>query len=243
MKKIQMIANRETNFVYHMLSVARCGYDNAYGAKYRDYYPAELLEILKKHEALITCEGGKYWGALYTMLVSVPATGHKTAKEYYQGIISDIDSGELAECYKDYSLIEPALEISKVMVQCYDCYVEKVWPEDKRLIEAYIAETMPLFENSDFTERAEEVVGCKLPTDFFYATMVASIDGGAEAIDISEDQDVFGIERSPEWAFRFIGHEFIVYLLKEKLKDEDAFKGIETWEYTEGLAEEYFNKI
>ena len=29
MNRIRLIANRETNFIFHMLSVAQCGYDNA----------------------------------------------------------------------------------------------------------------------------------------------------------------------------------------------------------------------
>ena len=41
MNKIQMTASRETNFIYHMMSVARCGYDNEYGARWRKDYPTE----------------------------------------------------------------------------------------------------------------------------------------------------------------------------------------------------------
>jgi hypothetical protein len=49
MNKIKMIADRETNYIYHMLSVAKCGYNNDYGAKYRSDYPEEDLVKLKKH--------------------------------------------------------------------------------------------------------------------------------------------------------------------------------------------------
>ena len=36
--KIKFVANRDTNYVFHMLSVAKCGYDNEYGEKYRTRY-------------------------------------------------------------------------------------------------------------------------------------------------------------------------------------------------------------
>ena len=62
MNKIRMIASRKANYIYHMLSVARCGYDNDYGAKYRGDYPQEDLALLKKHERLMTCAGGSHWG-------------------------------------------------------------------------------------------------------------------------------------------------------------------------------------
>ena len=38
-------------------------------------------------------------------------------------------------------------------------------------------------------------------------------------------------------------HEFIIYLLVEALADENAFKNLETWSLTEGLAEYYLKKI
>ena len=48
MNKIRFDANMDTNYVFHMLSVAKCGYDNAYGEFYRDLYPAEDWQCLKK---------------------------------------------------------------------------------------------------------------------------------------------------------------------------------------------------
>lgn len=44
MNKIKLIANRETNYVYHMLSVAKCGYDNDYGRKYRGLYEEQVKQ-------------------------------------------------------------------------------------------------------------------------------------------------------------------------------------------------------
>jgi hypothetical protein len=72
---------------------------------------------------------------------------------------------------------------------------------------------------------------------------VTSVEDGAEAIDISDEQDVFGIEREPIDAVYFIGHEFIIYLLFHALRNENAFKHVDTWAATEGLAEFYLKKI
>ena len=242
MNKIKMIASRETNYIYHMLSVARCGYDNDYDAKYRDDYPKEDLAILKEHESLITCAGGSHWGELYSLMICYPITEWTgDAKSFYQWIVDQADSGEVPEHY--LALAPAARDIAEVMVRNYDHYIHDVWPEDKRILQDYIAQVMPLFEKDDFTERAEAAVGCKLPVEAFYPTMVTSIQHGANAIDISDTQDVFGISRSPEDSFLFIGHEFIIYLLKQALREEDAFKRFETWEVTEALAEYYLQKL
>lgn len=238
-----MIANRETNFVFHMLSVARCGYDNSYGTKYRKDYPEQLLNTLKKHEQLITCSGGNHWGKLYTPLISIPACGSVSAKEYYQEFLRRINSGEAPEYCTDHRLFLPAAEIADTMSRCYNHYISQIWPNDMVTLETYIAETMPLFERSELSARAEDLVGCNLPAECFLATMVASTEDGAEAIDISENQDVFGVARAPEWAFRFISHEFIIFLLKRALHGEDAFRRLETWGLTEGLAEYYCKQL
>ena len=242
MNKIKMIADRETNYIYHMLSVAQCGYDNGYGAKYRGDYPEEDLAALKKHERLITCAGGSHWGELYTLMLCYPAA-HWTgdAKSFYREIIRQADSGDVPEQY--LALVPAAREIAEVMVRNYDHYIHDIWPEDQKLLEDYIARVMPLFEQSSFSERAETVVGCTLPVEAFHPSMVASVQNGAEAIDISETQDIFGISRSPEDSFLFIGHEFIIYLLKQALREEDAFRRFETWEPTEALAEYYLKKL
>ena len=184
MNKIRMIADREANYIYHMLSVARCGYDNDYGAKFRGDYPLEDLALLKKHEGLITCAGGSHWGELYTLMICWPiAEWTGDAKSFYREIIDQADRGEVPEHY--LALAPAAREIAEVMVRNYDHYVRGIWPEDSRLLEDYIARVMPLFERDGFTERAEAVVGCKLPVEAFCPTMVTSVRGGAEAIDIS----------------------------------------------------------
>ena len=51
------------------------------------------------------------------------------------------------------------------------------------------------------------------------------------------------IGRSAADEARFIGHEFIIYLLKEALKNENAFRGFATWPATEGLAEFYLQRL
>ncbi len=242
MNRIRMTAGREPNYIYHMLSVARCGYDNAYGAKHRSDYPAEDLAVLQRHGSLITCSGGKHWGELYSLLLCYPAAHWQgTAKSFYQEILRQADAGEVPEHY--LALAPAAREIAAVMAKHYDHYTGCIWPEDRRILEEYIRHTEPLFEERRFTQRAEEAVGCTLPAECFCASMVCSVEHGPEAIDVSEDQDVFGIAREPEDSYLFIGHEFIIYLLKAALREEDAFRRFETWGLTEGLAEYYLKKL
>jgi len=248
MNKIRFAANKDTNYVFHMLSVAKCGYDNAYGEQYRARYPQEDLNTLKENEALITVCGGKHCGLLYGLMVAEPACANVSAKEYYNSLIeigNAIRNGNVPPEI-DKSIIpytDTIISISRIMIKYYDDYIENIWDDEKEKIENYIPKLQDYFEKNNFTEKAEKILNCSLKSDYFTATLVTSVAGGAEAIDISESQDVFGIDRDFLDAVYFIGHEFIIYLLLEALANENAFKNLETWIFTEGLAEYYLKKI
>lgn len=241
MNSIRFAANPDTNYVYHMLSVAQCGYDNAYGARFRPDYPSEDLAALKAHEGMITVRGGEHCGALYHMMVTLPARAEQSAKAYYADLLNEAINGPVppeAEVYRPI-----VADICRVMIRHYDDYIARIWPEQEAAIRRYIPLLAGKFAERRFADRATELLGCHLPGSGFTATMVTSVENGAEAIDISPEQDVFGIVRSPEDAFWFIGHEFIIYLLKTALKDENAFQSFATWPVTEGLAEYYLKRL
>ena len=54
MNKIRFEIDPNVNYLYHMLSVARCGYDNDDGARYRPLYLAEELAVFSDNRELLT---------------------------------------------------------------------------------------------------------------------------------------------------------------------------------------------
>ena len=240
MNKINFSADPDISYIFHMLSVAKCGYDNAYGEKYRSRYDPADLKILREQEHRLTVRGGEHCGDWYGSLVCEPARSKMSAKEYYAETIAWIESGNLK--LPDDEL-DSIVRVCRVLIRCYDDFTENIWPAEKKRITEYIDTLRAVFDKSDFTVQAEKLLGISLPPPGFTAVLVSSIEGGAEAIDITDTQDVFGIDRSAEAEKAFISHEFIIYLLKIALKDEDAFRSSENWALTEGLAEYYLQKI
>ena len=241
MNKIKFIANRETNYVFHMLSVSKCGYDNSYGDAYKHLYPQEDLAVLKNNEDLLTIRGGDHVGKLVT-LIGDAAIGKIPAKELYQLYVQKIYDGDYPQDLSEYK--ELILQICNVMIKHYDYYVENIWNIEKEKIEKANSEFQKIFEESDFTEKAEKLLGCKLSQEYFIATMVSSIQGGPEAIVMGADddakQDIFDINKAPLDAFYFIGHEFIIFLLMQELKDVNE---LDDWKRFESLAEYYLIQI
>ena len=240
MNKILFSADPDINYVFHMLSVAKCGYDNAYGEKYRGRYDPADLKCIKDQELHLTVRGGEHCGDWYGPMVCEPARSGLTAKQYYVETIAWIESGNLELPDDTLTSIK---RVCRVMISYYDDFMDNIWPSEKNRITEYTGTIRMAFEESDFTAKAESLVGISLPPPWFTAALVSSVDGGPEAIDITDTQDVFGIERSPEAEKAFISHEFIIYLLKIALKDENAFGSFENWNLTEGLAEYYLQKI
>ena len=226
MNRITVEVRPDACFVYHMLSVARCGYDNDYGSLYRDLHDPADLATLKAHEDMLTVAGGKHCGALYWPLIALPARGEHPADETYHTLIEHAE-GEHREAEQ---------AICRAMLRAYPVYMEKVYPQAKARLESYAAQTSACL--GDFTDRAEALLGITLPVPRFHALLVDSVAYGAECIDISDSQDIFGIDRTPAREALLIGHEYIIYLLKAALKGTPAFL-MDNWARTEGLASHY----
>ena len=250
--KIQFQFNPDTNYVYHMLSVATCGYDNAYGAQFRSFHAAADLAILKKYQEHITIQGGVHNGRLYWHLVAVPARGEISADAYYRAFRDLFLTRNAADSViEDASCLIPEfadlsgaiLEICNVMIRNYDIYLGKVWPQTRQELASYIPPLDRMFEENHFTELAEKALATDLEQEAFYVVFTNAISGGPEAIDISPIQDVFDIHRPARDAYSFIAHEYVIYLLKSALRGTNAFQSLDTWAITEALAEFYLIRI
>ncbi|MBE5811755.1 MAG: hypothetical protein E7318_12605 [Clostridiales bacterium] len=248
MNKIRFEIDTNINYLYHMLSVASCGYDNEYGAKYRPLYPAEELAAFADNSELLTIQGGAHWGELYSLLIFNPAGYAGSLLDYYGEVLATCESiraGVIPE-WVDESLIPyTALieRLSRILLKHHAVYVRDIFPTEREKIAAAIVPVQAWFEANGFTDRAEALIGCELPAEAFTATMVSSVAYGPEAIDLTAEKDLFGIDRSTMDAVYFIGHEFIIYLLKNALQGEDAFRSFATWPLTEALAEYYLKRI
>lgn len=224
MNKIRIEINPITNYIFHMLSVAGVGYDNAYGRRWRHTLPEDDLAVLKKHEKQLTVKGGEHCGEWYVPLVCEAARALVPPEEYY----ARMEDPDMAE-------------VCRVMGAHYQDYMRDEYPETLRELEPYAKEVQRLLDESDLAARAEALVGESIPV--FRVMLCNSLAGGAEAIDISPDQDVFGIDRMPRQEMLFIAHEYIIYLLKQALEGTAAFRTWDTWRITEGLAEYYLIKM
>jgi hypothetical protein len=250
-----------------MLSVAKCGYDNEYGNQYAPYHSENDLKVLKENESLITVKGGEYIGKLYGLFI-LPARFEIEATLYYESLGHLYETGNFEENIKKYKEIykfflseneeellpsvqelynaflqhrEAIVMIFDVMRRNYNIYCDKIiWEKSKEELVAYAKAVGDIFVEKDISHTLEKLTNISLQNDFI-ATFVNSISGGAEAIDLSESLDVFGIGRNYEETVKFISHEFVIYLLIQEFESRETF--FKYWAYTEGLAEFYLTLV
>lgn len=269
--KIKAVVSKNCNYVYHILAVSNCGYDNEYGKRYKSLHPEADLQMLKKYEQYLTIAGGEHQGDLYFLCVILPSSldDNIPVSEYFEALADVFATGEIERNFEAYqgiyeqafsSVAEVSLdsfrafytanealkkeiaEVAAVMYRNYDIYSDQVWETSLAELSVIADEMNKEFAKIDYVGKWENELGTQYKQDTFMAVMCNSMENGVQAIDISATKDVF--YHSGEYAstVKFISHEFGIYLLKDILADTAAFQSYSTYELTESLAE-YYNIV
>lgn len=272
MSRLKALLSKNCNYIYHMMAVANCGYDNEYGKKYSPYHSSSDLQTLKKHEFYITVSGGEHCGELYGLCVSIPSSFDDDTQMclYFDAMLDMLKSDSLEQNFEKYkSIYETAFssfgitididsqrefyqsivsvkqeltDILKILQSNYSVYCEKIWDLVKDELTESVDKLNSYLSQTDLLSEWERVLDYQYPHDYFYAVICNSTDNGPQCIDISYNKDVFGMPDDYPSAVQLISHEFGIYLLKDILSDTVAFKSFACYQVTESLAE-YYNII
>ncbi|GEM_PF-1872661 len=269
---IKAAITQNSNYIYHMLSVAKCGYDNNYGDTNKSYHSAEDLQILKQHETLLTVIGGEHSGDLYTICVSLPASLDDSISlvTYFEALADLFSTGSLEQNFETYQEIyeqsfatlgaeitlesmqlfyadaEPLkqelTEICSVLRDNYTIYINNIWPATETELTAVVNELNEVFSQNGYDQSWESLLNCTYPQDTFQALITNSMENGANCINITSEKDIFYHEDSITSTINLISHEFGIYMLMAELDNTPAFQDFTYFRLAEGLAE-YYNTI
>jgi hypothetical protein len=250
--------------------VSKCGYENQYGEKYKNIHNKTDLETLKKYEEFLTVEGGSHFGRLYNVFVSTPAAIEEDSifLNYIEGLKDLFSNDNPVENYEKYKEVyqtayaahrfvvtqqssidfynyladikKSILEICDVLINNYSTYNENVWESSVEKLETkkiLLQEQL----SSDVDIKWEKILNHKYPFDKFEVLLCNSISGGAQAVDIAYNKDVFDSEMDVDTIVQYISHETGIYILRDKLEKEDIdFNS--NYDVIESVIE-YFNPI
>lgn len=230
MGKIQCVYDRDNNFFFHLMSVAKVGYDNIYGEKHHNSISAEDIAVLKKYEKELTMKGGEYNGKLFW-------TGMYAGNP--QDAIRKIQSEEGFPGFESYT--DALLDIFGIFLKYHDDYCERIWPDQEIRLAKTALEWQKNLDEEGLDEKAEKLVGIDSERTFF-ASLISSIEHGVEAILYETEggnvYDLFSIDRDYNSARAIFLHEYIITLLEKRIPFS-----IETYDRYEGLAEYYTEEL
>lgn len=243
-KGIIVVATENSNYVYHMLSVAKCGYDNAYGDTYKELYQQDDLEILRKNAIAITVAGGEHEGSLYGPIVAEAAAldDSESIVDYYQNILENAES-IAKECGEQKDTVEA---LASVFIKYFKIYDNEIWPEEQEKIEAHVELYQKTFDEMDLVSQWEVKLGYHAKEDF-HVMLVDSLENGPEAILIADNKDIFTI-CDPEYVemkINFISHELGVSIIKQNgfYGITDTSELLKYYDIFESVAEYYNRQI
>ena len=147
MGKIQCVYDKDNNFFFHLMSVAKVGYDNAYGEKHQGSISSEDIATLKKYEKELTMKGGEYDGKLFW-------TGMHAGNA--QDAINRIHGGGGFPGFESYT--DVLLEIFGIFLKYHDDYCEKIWPEEEKRLDQTAREWQKRFDEERLDEKAEKLL-------------------------------------------------------------------------------------
>lgn len=250
MSKIIVSITKNTNYIYHMLSVSKCGYENQYGEKYKNIHNKTDLETLKKNEELLTVVGGSHFGRLYNVFVSTPAAIDEEGifLSYFEGLKDLFLNNNPFDNYEKYKEVyqtayaahrfvvtqqssidfynyladikKSILEICDVLINNYSTYNDYIWKSSIQDLESK-KELLQKQLNSGISMKWEKILDHNYPFDKFEVLLCNSISGGVQAIDIAYNKDVFDSEMDVDTIIQYISHEIGIYILRDKLVKED----------------------
>ena len=273
MKKILCNVNKATNYIYHILSVAKVGYDNDYGNKYRPYHDDQDLKYLNDHGLDISVEGGEHCGNLYGLLITEPARSRNInfLIKYYELIIDLFENKNLKIMVKDFAGLwgnssnvdldysddiykfslevfeddsDKIIEISKIFLRNVDIFEEKVWPLEYPKLGAFKGKLdLALKKEEDLIGRWETSLNGDFKGQRFEVMLCSALENGPQAINISATKDVFNICDKVEDLMSFISHEIGSFIILTALTSEMKENLLKYWVAIEGLASYHNKKI
>jgi len=266
------VLSKNCNYIYHMLSVSNCGYDNDYGKKYRPFHNKADLSVLNGRKNHITVSGGERCGELYGICVSLPASLDDgiSLPDYFNALTNLYEDGDLEQNLKKYesiyrlafsssginisidplknfydsfvSMKNEIIDITKIMSDNYAVYTDNIWDETKNELLPAVNGLNNQLSEVNYTTEWEKALNAQYKYENFYALICNSVQNGPQCIDISYDKDVFCADADYISAVKLISHEFGIYLLKDILPDTPLFENNVYYKAFESLAE-YFNII
>lgn len=242
-KYVRAVLEIGTNYLFHLLAIARTGFDSEYADKYIDSVRPGDLALLQELKDKLSFGGGT--GGELLDIFMLPAAFALQSKNdfeiYYKLILDGCDRNDFSAFLETYDApirklkqwaghpdndamrecIPYRNKIARLMettVANYDSYVENVWPEEKLAVEQVANVINEVYENHDRIGQWEAVTGLTFTFDMYKILLCSAIKNGPDANSLGYDRVVFYHGSPLDRICDFISHEIGTHIFMEDIK-------------------------
>jgi len=245
MKTVEAVVEVGPNYIFHLMAVARNGFDSDYTARYRDTVDAADLSALEEHRRdLVFRDGGS--GNLAFLMIFFPAylnLDTSTALAEYFDLLSsglaESDCGEFMFRYRDaftrqaewtHSVggewvlqkhrpyKEAIARLGEAYVRNLEAYLREVWPLESDKMRVVATELNSYLDQADLIGRWESLVGVEFKYSRYQIVLCSAIKNGPSANSLGYERNVFYSGDDLDYMRKFISHEVGTHILFPLLK-------------------------
>ena len=270
-KQVRAVVEIGPNYVFHLMAVARVGFDSEYADRYQGSVLPDDVAYIQKHKDQLTFGGGSS-SELVGPIIVFPAYFNLNSKEMIQEHYDLLDVSLANDDYQPYldrykshikkldkwwftineELLKQflpyrnlILELGKIIVRNFDLYLDSVWVKERPRMDEVAESINSHFSISDRIGEWEAFTGMTFEFDEYNIVLTSAIKGGPNANSMGYDRVLFYSETQLDPMMQLISHEIGTHLLIGMLKDLSATEKFEWHSLYEGYEclARYYNTI
>ncbi len=239
------------NYLFHLLAVARAGYDSEYAERYAESVPASDIRFISDHRELLQFGQGQ-GSALCQFALFLPITLDLDCRgavdEFLRLVTDSLKAGSTERLFHRYrhqcerlraSWFAPTPDdilacaphlpqidrYADIIYRNWNIYQLGVWPTESRAIVEVAAQINDFFAQHDTIARWERLTGKEFKAERYHILLCSALQNGPNANSMGYDKVVFWSGRDLEWTIDFISHEVGTHLLVDALRESSEGNG------------------
>lgn len=244
---LEVLVEGFPNYVFHLYSVAGIGYENEYGAVYKETVKKDDREYLSQNKELLGFANGRF-GSLAPAFLFVPLyinpKSKEEVKEYFRLLNQALEKEEYSVFIDKYSeklnninehwvpfnakeylqeitqFKEVVKRISDIYVNNYDNYIERVWSVEKEKLISKREKLIKEIDEYNLIEKWQEATGKSFKYSVYQIVLCSANESGANAVSVAYERNHFYYEPNTKinHLVEYISHEVGTHLLFDTFK-------------------------
>lgn len=228
------------NFLWHMLAVAKIGYDSEYADKYSHtvaYNDLAYLVSKKEHLVFAEGEGGALSGFFTTMPAWLRVDTKAQFERYFEVLQASLNAGRLQPFVGGYpdadwsdrffgeflardqeqpelrELAPTASELADIYLRSLETYRNDVWADAEVEMQQRSDELNQLFAERDYIAAWEQFLGMQFAADAYEIVLCHSNKNGPDYNSLGYSGNLIYYDKPFDRTWQFVSHEIGTHLL------------------------------